>query len=204
MYCLIIIECVGNGDPDGSRITSRQAASSRKRHIESDEPATESRKKLGLNPPQSPVQTMYRHTSSLKSLKVTVRMTKGGIGLICRHIHPCIEVWTAPTSKQITHIAKDGVKSVDRNRVSVEFSNAQAANDFLTNQILTLTKFKAVIPIFNTTRMGLVRGVPVDLSMEDIVESLELPIGCGEVLKARRLHRKNIIEGTDEWVPTHS
>ncbi|VVC87195.1 unnamed protein product [Leptidea sinapis] len=31
---------------------------------------------------------------------------------------------------------KDGVKSVGRNRVSVEFSNAQAANDFLSNQIL--------------------------------------------------------------------
>ncbi|VVC88385.1 unnamed protein product, partial [Leptidea sinapis] len=105
---------------------------------------------------------------------------------------------------KFSHIVKDGVKSVGRNRVSVEFSNAQAANEFLSNQILTLTKYKAVIPTFNITRMSLVRGVPVDWSMEDFVESLELPIGCGEVLKARRLNRKNIMEGTVEWVPTQS
>ncbi|VVC88547.1 unnamed protein product, partial [Leptidea sinapis] len=40
--------------------------------------------------------------------------------------------------------------------------------------------------------------------MEDFVESLELPIGCGDVLKAHRFNRKNIIEGIVEWVPTQS
>ncbi|VVC93422.1 unnamed protein product, partial [Leptidea sinapis] len=48
--------------------------------------------------------------------------------------------------------------------------------------------------------MGLVRVVPIDWSMEDFVESLELPIGCGEVLKAHRLNHRNIIKGIVELI----
>ncbi|VVC98687.1 unnamed protein product [Leptidea sinapis] len=191
-------------DPDGSRNTFRQAASSRKRHVKSDEPATESGKKSGLNPPQASVQTMCTHPSFAEGPKGYSRDDKGRSRTHLQASIRALKFGLFLHQNKFTHIVKDGVKSVGRNRVSVEFSNAQAANDFLSNQILTLTKYKAAIPIFNITRMGLVRGVPIDWSVEDFVESLELPIGCGEVLKARRLNRKNIIKGITEWVPTQS
>lgn len=61
-----------------------------------------------------------------------------------------------------------------------------------------------MIPSFNVTRMGLVRNVPVDFSMEEFVDSLELPIHCGIVLKARRLSRKVIEDGKISRIPTQS
>lgn len=105
---------------------------------------------------------------------------------------------------KISSIINDGVKNIGRNRISVEFSNGQAANEFLANPILDLSKYKAIIPTYNVTRMGLARGVPVDWSMDELIDSLVLPSGCGVVLKARRLSRKVINEGTVTWIPTQS
>ncbi|XP_069354525.1 uncharacterized protein [Maniola hyperantus] len=105
---------------------------------------------------------------------------------------------------KIRSIVNDGVKSVGRNKVSVEFSCAEAASSFLTNPVIEAAEFKAYIPTFNVTRMGMVRGVPVDWHLDEFVESLELPSGCGEVLKARRLNRKQVVDGVVAWIPTQS
>ncbi|XP_045774690.1 uncharacterized protein LOC123873723 [Maniola jurtina] len=105
---------------------------------------------------------------------------------------------------KIRSVLNDGVKNVGRNKVSVEFANGQAANEFLENPILTISKHIAYIPTFNITRMGLVRGVPVDWHLDEFIDSVELPVGCGEILKARRLNRKNIIDNVMTWVPTQS
>lgn len=105
---------------------------------------------------------------------------------------------------KVQNICPDGVKKVGRNKLSVEFRSAADANKFLDNPVLTMCKYEASIPSYNITKMGIVRQIPVDLSMDEFVESLELPIGCGEVLKARRLNRKSIDEGKISWVPTQT
>lgn len=107
-------------------------------------------------------------------------------------------------NNKIPNIINDGVKNVGRNKIAVQFSSAEAANNFLKNPVLSMCKYVAVIPTFNITRMGLIKGVPVDWAMDEFIESLELPPGCGKVMKARRLNRKNINEGIVTWVPTQS
>lgn len=108
------------------------------------------------------------------------------------------------SKNNVTHIARDGIKSLGRNRVSIEFTNADAANKFLDLSCLPANKYKATIPTFNISRMGLIRGIPTDWSMEELVLALELPEGCGRVMKARRLNRKKSADGTIEWIPTQS
>ncbi|XP_052745970.1 uncharacterized protein LOC128199646 [Bicyclus anynana] len=115
-----------------------------------------------------------------------------------------IKIGLLLTKNNIENIVRDGVKSVGRNRVSIEFKRGEDANTFLQHKCLNGCKLKASIPAFNVTRMGLVRGVPKEWSMVELVESLELPENCGKVLKARRLNRKIINEGTPSWVPTQS
>ncbi|XP_045533475.1 uncharacterized protein LOC123720761 [Pieris brassicae] len=105
---------------------------------------------------------------------------------------------------KISSTIHGGVKNVGRNKITVEFSSAEAANNFLVNPILAMCKFKTIIPSYNITRMGLVKGVPVDWLMDELVDSLELPPGCGELLKSRRLNRKSVTEGVTTWVPTQS
>lgn len=116
-----------------------------------------------------------------------------------------IKVGLAFVKDNIKNIKKDGIKSVGRNRVSVEFITAEDANNILENPCLSRHKLIASIPSYNVSRMGLVRGVPVDWSMEEFVDATDLKNGHGKILKARRLQRKVINDGVPpSWVPTQS
>lgn len=101
-------------------------------------------------------------------------------------------------------ILKDGIKSAGRNRIVVEFEDAISANAFLNHPLLAEQKFKAVIPTFNITRMGIIREIPVDWSMEEFLSSVECSIPNCKAIKARRLNRKVITDGKPEWIPTQT
>lgn len=102
----------------------------------------------------------------------------------------------------IKDVAKDGVKRIGRNRVSVQFKTAVAANSFLDHPGLAAAKYNAVIPSYNVTRMGIVRSVPVEWTLEELVSSIEVPDGFGRVIRARRLNKKSIENNTPIWTPT--
>lgn len=52
--------------------------------------------------------------------------------------------------------------------------------------------------------MGVIRGVPVDIGMDELVSSLQFDIST-EIIKARRLNRKIVKEDrTTEWIPTQT
>lgn len=102
------------------------------------------------------------------------------------------------------NIISGSVKRIGRNRCAVAFSKFSDANDFLHSKLLDVNKFKAFIPTFNVTRMGLVRGVPTDWDEEEIKENVSTPIGCGNIIKVRRLNYKVNVDGTTKWKPSQS
>lgn len=107
--------------------------------------------------------------------------------------------------KNITSVALGGVKRIGRNRVSVEFKNVEDANNFLESSILTDAGFSASIPSYNVLRMGIVRGVAIDISMEEFALNCTVPSGYGDVVKARRMCRKSTdVNGSVTWVPTQT
>lgn len=105
---------------------------------------------------------------------------------------------------KIQGVAQDGLKRIGRNRFSVEFKTAFDANEFISNPVLSCNDYEAVIPSYAVTRMGIVRNIPVDWSMEKLVDNAELPPGYGRVIKARRLNRKSSENGSPVWIPTQS
>lgn len=112
------------------------------------------------------------------------------------------------SKNNIKNVLADGVKHVGRNRISVEFKSATDANSFLELPTLTQYNYEAVIPSYNITRMGIIRNMPTEWSLEEIVEELnsDLPLrGLGKIVRARRLNRKvRNDDGTPSWVPTQS
>lgn len=92
----------------------------------------------------------------------------------------------------IKNIAQGGVRNIGRNRIEVEFKSPEDANNFVTHSALQPAKYGAMIPSYHVTRMGLVRDVPVEWSMTELVDCIEVPSGFGQIIKARRLKRKGL------------
>lgn len=105
----------------------------------------------------------------------------------------------------VQNIAQDGVKSVGRNRVAIQFKSASDANSFLSHPALATANYKATVPTYNVTRMGIIRDIPVEWSMEEVVEAIQLPPNCGPIIKARRISRKTKKDDdTVSYTPTQS
>lgn len=102
------------------------------------------------------------------------------------------------------NIITGSIKRIGRNKCAVAFSTFIDANDFLNSNLLSINRFKAFIPTFNVTRMGIVRGVPSEWSLEEIEANISTPIGCGKIIKLRRLNYKVQINGSPVWKPSES
>lgn len=90
----------------------------------------------------------------------------------------------------IKNIVNGSLKRIGRNRLSLTFENFNAANNFMDLDILEKNKYRAFIPTFQVTRMGIVRNIPTEWSEEEIINNISVPLGCGKILKIRRLRRK--------------
>lgn len=103
---------------------------------------------------------------------------------------------------QVSGIVQGGIKSIGRNKASIEFESAQAANHFKNSNILKNNSFRANIPRFQITRMGVVKQVPTDWTLEELVNNLRCPNDSVRVIKARRLNKRSQKEGISKWVPS--
>lgn len=104
----------------------------------------------------------------------------------------------------IENIVNGSVKRIGRNKFSISFSTHTSANLFISNKNLETDKLKAFIPTFNVTRMGLIRGVPAEWSPDEVLSNISVPIGCGKIMKVRRLNYKVMQEGSAVWKPSQS
>lgn len=161
-------------------------------------------------PSAYPGQSIFTHPILAGNLKeyrnvdtgpFIVHITKVGDSTVT--IRP-MQIGQMLSKNAVKGIIRGGVKKVGRNRISVEFADYLSANVFLKSEFLGNNGFSAEIPTYNFCRMGLVRGIPTDLSMAEFAESIEVPTGCGIVLKARRLNRKDRSNGSTSWIPTNS
>ncbi|KAJ0169486.1 hypothetical protein K1T71_015073 [Dendrolimus kikuchii] len=197
--------------PQDQRVISVQ----RKRLLEANNKETPSKKPniSSLNSNDSP--NVSQNTWSHPSLNNAYQYNEQDTGPFLVHVHrsqPHPKAGTTINKIQFGQIllntkagkiAKDGVKNVGRNRVSIQFLSPEDANIFVSNPVLSSLHFKAIIPTYNISRMGIVRDIPTDMSMEDLVKKIELPQGSGPILKARRLNRKlRQQDGRPEWSPS--
>ncbi|CAG9790271.1 unnamed protein product [Diatraea saccharalis] len=104
----------------------------------------------------------------------------------------------------IKNIVKGGIRNVGRNRIEIEFTTGLEANKFVSSDFIIRHKYKASIPTYNITRMGVVRNIPVDWSLDEFIESVDLPETSGKILKARRLNRKTYVNDKITWTPTQT
>lgn len=96
------------------------------------------------------------------------------------------------------------ITSAGKNRIKVIFKSAYHANLLLSSKVLEQKEIKPFIPQYLTKRVGIIRGVDLSLS-DDEIKTLIAPL-AGQyftVVDAIRMKRKIIIEGKDpEYKPT--
>jgi hypothetical protein len=99
-------------------------------------------------------------------------------------------------------IVPGGVRAEGRRKIAVTFSASHFANSFLFNPLISNYNLKAYIPNYKLYKNGIIRGVPLDLTNDEILENIQVPASCGKVCKLRRLNRRvNGPEGS-EWKPS--
>jgi hypothetical protein len=108
--------------------------------------------------------------------------------------------------REFPNVVDGSLKSIGRNRISISFHSAQDANNFLLSNTITNKRYKAFIPSFNVTRVGIVKGIPTEWTPDDIQNFVKVPTGCGPIIKSRRLNFKknNYQDGTYTWVPSET
>ena len=188
----------------------------RKRGTDSNDPEDSRVKKSIINISQASasIQTSFTHPD-FSSLKCTysendvapyiVHVQKKEIDPSSGTILRPIKFGQFLYNLKVQGVVRDGVKRIGRNRFSVEFQSSADANSFHSLPALTTNNYEATIPSYIVTRMGIVRNIPVEWSMEEVVSSVEVPPGFGRVIKARRLNRKTTTDnGSPSWIPTQS
>jgi galactitol-specific phosphotransferase system IIB component len=106
---------------------------------------------------------------------------------------------------KIKNILPGGVKPLGKFRISVQFKDFKSANEFVSSVIIKNNNYKAFIPMHQVTRMGLIKGVPVDMSDEEIISECRVPERFGKILKIRRLNYKDTKSGPSvTWKPSQS
>lgn len=118
-------------------------------------------------------------------------------------LHP-VEFGNFLRKNQFKNIINGSLKRIGRNRLSMSFSKHEDANAFLSDTRVSSSNLKAFIPSFNITRVGLVRGVPASWSLEEVQQNISVPIGCGNVIKVRRIKFKDVSKGSVEWKNTET
>lgn len=201
--------------PDPDPASNIPVAGCKRRNMDS-EPSVSVNKKTNKSPESEvpSIQMVYNHPSIVVgAIQAYTTLDKGPYVVHVSRSEPEQSAGTTIrpvkfgqflSNHKFTNIKADGVRRVGRNKISVEFVTGEDANKFIISPILPMCKYVATIPTFNVTRMGLVRQVPTDLSMDEFAEALVVPPSSGIVLKARRLNRKTVEEGKVSWLPTQT
>ncbi|XP_030750912.1 uncharacterized protein LOC115878528 [Sitophilus oryzae] len=113
-------------------------------------------------------------------------------------LHPmCLERWL----KEFGIIGVNKVSRKGKNRVGIEFSSWNAANELFSSKLLKERNPEAYIPPSLVSCKGVARGVYKNIEMEEIVS--ERRTGP-KIIEARRLQRKIIVDGTAKYIDTES
>ncbi|CAL1687612.1 unnamed protein product [Lasius platythorax] len=83
------------------------------------------------------------------------------------------------------------IRKVGYSRINVQFRSRDAANGLITNSVLKDKKYKVFIPLYRTSRKGIIRNVPLNMSDEEISREIDSNIVITSVRRLNRRRRHN-------------
>lgn len=109
---------------------------------------------------------------------------------------------TLKIAREIFNLNLKDIRKINNkgaNRLSIEFLNANSANNFIKNETIAKRGLKTYIPGNFITCKGIVRNIDVD---EDINDHKKFCRANVDIIDAKRLNRKIIKDNKPEYVPT--
>lgn len=79
------------------------------------------------------------------------------------------------------------IKKVGFSKINIRLKSREAANGLISNRILKEKKYLVYVPLYRTTRKGIIRGVPLDITDDEILRGLDSKI---KILSVQRLSRR--------------
>jgi len=78
-----------------------------------------------------------------------------------------------------------------KNKIIIEFSNAEAANSFVSHSELASKGYNLYIPEYNVCSKSIIRGVQFDFTLEEILNNIQSTV---DILKVVRFNRRSLNE----------
>ena len=100
--------------------------------------------------------------------------------------------------KSIIEVRKDG-----RSNGVIIFKDRKEANAAFNDKTFTDNKMITFIPNFRKERKGVLRGIPIDLKEEELLEAIVSPIPVTQVKRLNTKNRNPTSE-EDKWIPSTS
>ncbi|KAJ8910220.1 hypothetical protein NQ315_015912 [Exocentrus adspersus] len=88
-----------------------------------------------------------------------------------------------------------------KNRISIEFKNYNAANNFISNQSLITKGYEMLVPANNVSSKGIIRYVDKIITEEELLNYTECKNANIKITEVRRLKRK-INDNNIKYIPT--
>ncbi|KMQ89364.1 hypothetical protein RF55_11020 [Lasius niger] len=100
-----------------------------------------------------------------------------------------VEKESPPVSTGVGDIVE--IRKIGYSKINVQLKSREAANNLVTNPILKAKKYKVFIPLYRTTRRGIIRNVPLDLSKEEIRREIDSEVVVSSIKRLNRRKRNS-------------
>lgn len=143
---------------------------------------------------------IYDEDTGLGNVVISETKTK----MINQPLHPMVfGKFIFQTMNKYNH-AILGISQINRFKIRIQFQTSSDANAFVKDPILRDSCYVGYIPLFFTTKVGVVRNYPQELDVIDFLESQFCRSPC-KILKAERMNRfSTLTGGSPTLTPTNS
>lgn len=99
-------------------------------------------------------------------------------------------------------IKYDLLESLTRRTWIASFNSLSAANSAVENAYLRELQLTATIPSYQIFRKGVIRGIPNDYTIPELITSINYDNKSVKAVEGYRLKRRTVKQGVSEWVET--
>ena len=84
------------------------------------------------------------------------------------------------------------ISIVNRNKIKIELNSSENANKLISENILIDNNFSAYIPKYFTTKSGIVKNIPIDITIDEMKNDIISPFFISDIFRFNKKETKTL------------